>query len=73
MLARLRVTAARRMLLHGQRPVAEIAFEVGFESLSAFNENFRKYTAMTPAKYRRLPDETAFDLTLQSHPRLPRP
>ncbi len=64
MLARLRVAAARRMLLHGQRPVAEIAFEVGFESLSAFNENFRKYTAMTPAKYRRLPDEAAFGLTL---------
>jgi AraC family transcriptional regulator of adaptative response / DNA-3-methyladenine glycosylase II len=64
MLARLRVVAARRMLLHGQRPVAEIAFEVGFESLSAFNENFRKYTAMTPAKYRRLPDEAVFELTL---------
>jgi AraC family transcriptional regulator of adaptative response / DNA-3-methyladenine glycosylase II len=64
MLARLRVAAARRMLLHGQRPVAEIAFEVGFESLSAFNENFRKYTAMSPARYRQLPDEAAFDLRL---------
>ncbi len=64
MLARLRITAARGMLLHGSRPVADVAFEVGFESLSAFNENFRRYTAMTPAKYRRLPDDAAFDLTL---------
>jgi len=64
MLTRLRVAAARKMLLHGQRPVAEIAFEVGFESLSAFNENFRRYTAMPPAKYRRLPDATTFELTL---------
>lgn len=64
MLARLRIAAARRMLLRGQRPVAEIAFEVGFESLSAFNDNFRKYTAMSPAKYRRLPEAASFELSL---------
>jgi AraC family transcriptional regulator of adaptative response / DNA-3-methyladenine glycosylase II len=64
LLARARVTAARRMLLHGRRPVAEIAFEVGFESLSAFNDNFRKYTALSAGRYRRLPEQPEFTLTL---------
>ncbi|MGH9173559.1 MAG: helix-turn-helix domain-containing protein [Vicinamibacterales bacterium] len=64
LLARVRVATARRMLLHGTRPVAEIAFEAGFESLSAFNENFRKYTATTPARFRRLLEEPSFELTL---------
>ena len=61
-LVRLRVAAARRALLHGRRQAAEIAFEVGFESLSAFNENFRKHAAMSPLQYRASPEEFVLSL-----------
>lgn len=64
MVARARVAGARRMLLHGRRRVAEIAFEVGFESLTAFNDNFRKYSALSAGQYRRLPERPNFTLAL---------
>ncbi|HEY8598140.1 MAG TPA: Ada metal-binding domain-containing protein [Thermomicrobiales bacterium] len=66
LLNRARTAAARSALLEGSRQIAEIAFAVGFESLSAFNENFRKQTAMTPLDYRRLRGQQAFMLTLPS-------
>jgi len=69
LLNRARVAAAQAALLTGSRQVAEIAFAVGFESLSAFNDNFRKYTAQTPHDYRRLRERSSFALTLpQSYP-----
>lgn len=63
-LARARVTAARGLLLETDRSVADIAFEVGFESLSAFNTNFRKHNAISPVTYRKLPEQSSFDLRL---------
>ena len=66
LLTRARVASARSALLEGSRQIAEIAFAVGFESLSAFNENFRKHAAMTPLDYRRLRDRQAFTLALPS-------
>ena len=64
-----RVAAARVALLTGSRQVAEIAFTVGFESLSAFNENFRKYNGMAPLDYRHLRERGDFVLTLpQNYP-----
>jgi len=64
LLTRARVAAAQRALLHGRRSVTEIAFEVGFDSLSAFNQNFRAESGLTPLAYRRLRDEPAFSLAL---------
>jgi O-6-methylguanine DNA methyltransferase len=52
MLTRLRIAAAIRALLQSDAQVTEIAFDVGFESLSAFNQNFRTHTGMTPLEYR---------------------
>lgn len=52
MLTRLRIAAATRALLQSEAPIAEIAFDVGFESLNAFNQNFRAHTGMTPLEYR---------------------
>ncbi|MBB6098760.1 AraC family transcriptional regulator of adaptative response / DNA-3-methyladenine glycosylase II [Deinobacterium chartae] len=63
-LARSRVAAAHGALLGETRSIAEIAFEVGFESLSAFGENFRRHSAMTAQAYRRLGDPDGFELTL---------
>lgn len=64
LLARSRIAAARKALRNGERRAVEIAFEIGFESLSAFNENFRKYTGMSPLRYRRLREGMAFDISL---------
>ena len=63
-LTRLRIAAARKMLLSSDRQVGEIAYEIGFESLSAFNENFRRYAAISPLKYRQMLSRPCFELSL---------
>ncbi|WP_264776738.1 DNA-3-methyladenine glycosylase 2 family protein [Deinococcus aetherius] len=63
-LARSRIRAAKRALLTTERPITEIAFEVGFESLSTFGSNFRKYSAMTPQAFRRWRTGPVFELAL---------
>lgn len=64
LLLRARLDAAKRQLLTGDSPLVELAFGVGFESLSAFHENFRRLNGLTPAAYRELRTARAFDLTL---------
>jgi AraC-like DNA-binding protein len=44
------------MLAHreyGHQKIAAIAFETGFNSLSAFNASFKKIATMTPSEFRR--------------------
>jgi len=51
-----RINEAQRMLLkreYDHQKIAAIAFEVGFNSLSAFNASFKKITAKTPSEFRR--------------------
>ncbi|HEX8696923.1 MAG TPA: helix-turn-helix domain-containing protein [Longimicrobium sp.] len=62
-LARERVAAARRHLAGGRAP-AEAASAVGWESLSAFDEDFRRLTGMAPGDYRRLGASPGFTLAL---------
>jgi AraC family transcriptional regulator of adaptative response / DNA-3-methyladenine glycosylase II len=62
-LARERVRAACDALASGAG-VGEAAFAVGFESLSAFHDTFRRHTALTPGDYRRLGTSGAFTLSL---------
>lgn len=57
-----RVEGAKRKLLEETAGVAEIAYDVGFESLSVFNENFKRRTGLTPRAYRRLPQERSFEI-----------
>lgn len=64
LLARSRVDAANRLLLETRRSIADIATSVGFESLSAFHEQFRRLNALTPAAYRELPNASSFELSL---------
>ncbi len=54
-MTRLRISSAQRALLESVRTIAEIAFAVGFENLSTFNENFRRLVGMSPSQYRRSP------------------
>ena len=50
--ARTRVEKARNLLLNPSRRVSEVAFEVGFQSLSQFNRTFRKVVGESPRDYR---------------------
>ena len=49
---RTRVEKARNLLLNPNRSVSEVAFEVGFQSLSQFNRAFRKVVGEAPRDYR---------------------
>ena len=46
------------------RPIADIAFDVGFENLSVFNDNFRRLKRLSPQSYRRLACADSFEIEL---------
>ncbi len=50
--ARTRIEKARNLLLNPNRRVSEVAFEVGFQSLSQFNRMFKKVSGESPRDYR---------------------
>jgi AraC-like DNA-binding protein/ligand-binding sensor protein len=43
--------AKRRLMAHGSR-VTEIAYDIGYQSLSQFNRSFLKYVGESPSKFR---------------------
>ena len=49
---RARIEHAKRLLLKPQSRVTEVAYDVGFQSLSQFNRSFRRVTAQSPTEYR---------------------
>ncbi len=50
---RLRIEEAARMLLESDEKIIEIAYAVGFESLSTFNRAFIKEKSIPPQVYRK--------------------
>jgi AraC family transcriptional activator of pobA len=46
------VLEARRLLLHTQQPLKEIAYDLGFQDASYFNRFFKREAGTTPADYR---------------------
>ena len=50
--SRVRVEKARNLLLNANLRVSEIAYEVGFQSLTHFNRVFKKITGRSPTDYR---------------------
>jgi len=50
--ARTRFDKARKLLADGDLRISEIAFEVGFQSLSQFNRVFKKLSGNSPSAYR---------------------
>jgi len=52
-LARVRIEKAKALLLKPDLRVSEIAYEVGFRSLTHFNRVFRKLTGDSPTRYRQ--------------------
>ncbi|MEQ1891209.1 MAG: Ada metal-binding domain-containing protein [Planctomycetota bacterium] len=63
-LARARVARAQRALAEEHASVLQAAGAAGFESASAFHENFRRRTGLTPAAYRELGRGASFELAL---------
>jgi AraC-like DNA-binding protein/ligand-binding sensor protein len=56
--SRLRIAKAKNLLLNPHCMVSEIAFEVGFQSLTHFNRVFKKRTGQSPSEYRaQIPSE----------------
>ncbi len=54
--SRTRVEKAMSLLLNPNNRISEIAYEVGFESLTHFNRTFKKFAGESPTQYRgRLP------------------
>ncbi len=51
-LSRLRIEKAKNLLLNPNSRVSEIAYEVGFQSLTHFNRVFKKITGQSPTKFR---------------------
>ena len=49
---RRRVEWAKRKLLNPQARVTEVAFDVGFQSISQFNRSFLKYVGESPTRFR---------------------
>lgn len=64
LLLRSRLETAKSKLLSDNTPLAEIAMDAGFESLSVFHEHFREYNGMTPAGYRELRRRQTFTVSL---------
>src|SRR5581483_247164 len=50
--ANIRFEKARKLLEHGDLRISEIAFAVGFQSLSQFNRVFKKFAGASPTQYR---------------------
>src|ERR1700733_622088 len=63
-LRRERVRAASKLLLDGTSRIADVGFEVGFESESVFHRQFLALTRMTPGAYRALTGSSVFTLHL---------
>jgi len=64
LLRRARIRASADQLLRTGRSIIEVAFENGFESLSAFNVHFREQMRMRPSAFRELPTSRSFSITL---------
>jgi AraC-like DNA-binding protein len=56
-LARWRLQLAGDLLRSGRRTVAEIAGEVGYDSEAAFSRAFKRELGLSPAAWRRIPDD----------------
>jgi AraC-like DNA-binding protein len=50
--SRVRIERAKNLALNPNLRISEIAFEVGFQSLTHFNRVFKKITGLSPTEYR---------------------
>lgn len=48
-----RIKQAKELLAHSDKPIAEIAYEVGYENQSKFTQAFKDITGILPKDYRK--------------------
>lgn len=51
-LSRVRIERSKNLLINPQLRVSEIAYEVGFQSLTHFNRVFQRILGQSPTEYR---------------------
>lgn len=51
-LIRYRLERAKEMLVHSEKTVGEVSYDVGFSSPSQFSFLFKRFVGITPKKYR---------------------
>lgn len=61
-LARARLARAQVFLEQSDAEIVELAFDVGYQSLSTFYDHFKRMTGLSPAEYRRLGTEFSMAL-----------
>lgn len=52
-----RIDRAKKLLCFADKPIGEIAAEVGFSTPVYFSEMFRKYQGMSPREFRNICNE----------------
>jgi AraC family transcriptional regulator, regulatory protein of adaptative response / DNA-3-methyladenine glycosylase II len=64
LLLRARIARTRHSLADSDTPLADVAGESGFESMSVFHEHFKALNGMTPSAYRDLRSKGPFTIDL---------
>jgi AraC family transcriptional regulator of adaptative response / DNA-3-methyladenine glycosylase II len=70
-LQRVRIQSACRRLQQGRTELADLAFEVGYQSASGFHEAFRRQTGLSPGVYRTMLHSDRFILPMPEGLRVP--
>lgn len=52
-LTELKMTYAKRLLQTTNKSVLDISLDIGYESVSSFNHNFKAFTGLSPLQYRK--------------------
>ncbi|EFR45375.1 helix-turn-helix domain-containing protein [Streptococcus pseudoporcinus] len=65
-----RLSKACELLINSIQPILEIANEVGFNSLSNFNRQFKAYYLLTPSQYRKKYTKPKVGRTMINPPKL---
>ena len=65
---RRRIEWAKKELLRPEVRVSEIAFQIGYQSLSQFNRSFARFTGSSPTHFRREQMETAGSIREPGNP-----
>lgn len=68
LLSDLRLSTALMQLLQTSRPVYQVAYDCGYQSVSRFSSNFHKRFGVPPRQFRESVDESEQSLAVSEHP-----
>ena len=60
---KVRIEEAKELLENTDLKISDVALSVGFSSQQRFNDIFRKYTELTPLRYRQLKKQERLNLS----------